>query len=600
MRAEIPLGAIMVVLLLSSALYLWTKDVVSFPYSLDDVGMIGQMVLSVSKVDLIEAGQYNLPWSGKTWLITLVVNPQEAESLIAKMGYMEDTVPKEQIASDNMQAKYDLKIRITPVKQECIYGPDFSTYRRLVPVRVYHKQWDLGSGLLCPHADDWKTAIVEQYKKDLLDMGYDDVAYDCTYYCSGVPKHAWLVCDFIAEKMGNNIGEAKLTLKSLYVKDRIKVSAGYKTATGEATDKIDVSSSNPTALLMYGSQVVGKVDLVGYLKASSFCPEGSNYYVFNNGQGWKVVPENDYTRLINMIQPLEQGNLQLNECLYIHSYDDFYKCAQAYKRYADTVNNFLSSINNRTPVISGKVASRPTASEYSASYFFAIEPDDPVVYSMYRMYLKADWVGILVSAAKPDITSVSPTSITLTGPESKTVSVTVKNTGDEGGVIVKVVCSNDFLVDGKSSTSKSDTIPAGGTKTFYFNISYGGSGRSGASSTCTVEAVSSANPTIKDTATFSVIFKPKGVYPPNTTVCITSTSYAKTDQNGNIIPGTEKKCAEGSYCVQTEYGAKCEKEEITPPKPGEGGQEKGGIGGLVIAALVGLGILLAIIIALIV
>lgn len=599
MKAEIPLGALMIVLLLSTTLYIWTKDVVSFEYTMKDVSMLGQMILSVSKVDLIEANQYNLPWSGKTWLITLVVNPQEAESILAKIGYLEDTVPKEEIASNNLQAKYDLKIRITPVVQECIYGPDFSTYRRLVPVRVYTKQWDLGSGLLCPHANDWKDVYAEQYKKELLGMGYDDVAYDCIYYCSGVPKHAWLVCDFIAEKAGDNIGEAKLTLKSLYVKDRISVTAGYKTATGEATDKIDISSSNPTALLMYGTQVVGKVDLVGYLKASTFCPEGSNYFVFNNGQGWKIVPENDYIRLINLIQPLERGNLQLSECEYINSYDDFYRCAQAYKRYADTVNSLLDSINNRPPTISGKPASRPSASEYSASYFFAIKPDDPVVYSMYRMYLKADWVGILVSAAKPEITSVSPTSITLTGPESKTVSVTVRNVGDEGGVIVKVICSNDFLVDGKSSTSKADTIPAGGSRTFYFNVSYGGSGRTSASSTCTVEAVSSANPTIKDTATFTVVFKPIGVYPPNTTVCITSTSYAKTDQNGNIIPGTEKKCPEGSYCVQTEAGARCEKEEITPPTQPQKEQSKSPIS-LLIAAAIGIAIIIAFIIALIV
>ena len=595
MKGRITVGLVIAILLISTALYLWTKDAVSFPYTIHDVKMLGQMILSVSKVNLVEAGNYNLPWSGKTWLVTLVVNPQEAESVIAKLGYLEDTVPKEEIASNGAQAQYDLKIRIVPKTQQCIYGPDFSTMMTWAPVRAFYKEWDLGSGLTCPHADDYGN-YAKQYKQELENSGYSGVGYSCTYYCGGVPKHAYLTCDFIATKSGSNVGIAKLTLKSLYVEDRLSVTAGYKTAEGETRDTIKLGSSNPSAILTYGTTPVGKVDLVGYLKASDFCPEGANYYLYNAGNGWKVIPETTYEKFQYLVEPLLNGKLNLPECTNIGSYDDFYKCKKAMEEYVDNINNYINVFNDSTPVISGKTASRPSAEEYSASYFFAIQPDNPVVYSMYRMYLKASWIGILVSMAKPTITNVSPKTITLTGPESKSISITVKNNGDEGGIILKVICSNDFLVDGKSTSTRADTLPKGGYRTYTFNISYGGSGRKPASTTCTAEVQSSSNPLIKSSSTFSVVFKPKGVYPPNTTVCTTSKTYAKTDNYGNIIPGTEKTCGEGTYCEQTDSGAVCKEEQITPtptPSPATGGTN------YLLYGLVGIMMFMAIIIAII-
>jgi len=571
---QITFGTLLTIVFLSAAVYLWSLDLTDGMerHSPAEYGMLGQMIVSVSRVNLVEAGNYNLPWSGDTWLINLVVNPADAESVIARMGYFEDTIPGEEISADQKQAKYDLKIKFTPVAQECIYGPDMSTFDTRVPVRVQYKEFDLGTATLsCNHANDWQTAIVEPYKQQLLKT-YDDVAWYCVYTCGAdglATKHAYLSCLFALFKEDPGVtGMAQMTLKSLYVKDRVSVTAGYKTATGETKDTIDVSSDNPTTVLYYGSQPVGKVDLVGYLKAKDYCPEGANYRLFSAGSGWKVVPEETWDNLMAYVRPLDIGAPNIPDCSNINDWSDYDRCRSAMQDYSNRANSLINAINNSAPTIDGKAATKPSAIEYSAAYYFAIKPDTPVVYSQYRMYLKADWVGILVSMAQPSVQSVSPTSLTLTGPETKQVSVVVRNDGDEGGVIVKVICSNNFLVDGKSESVRTATLQRGETRTFIYNISYGGDGRMAASTTCTVTAQASANPNISSRATFTALFKPKGIYPPNTTVCITNTTYARTDDAGNIVPGTERTCPEGTYCVDTSGAAKCEQQNVLPPDTG--------------------------------
>ena len=570
-KVQVSSGAIITILFLAGAVYLYSlpmlKAAINANESPAQYGMLGQMILSISQVNVIDASNAGLPWAGKTWLITLTTNPQDAESIIAKTGYLEDTIPKEQIASNGMQAQYDLKIKFTPVTQQCIYGPDITTWDHHVPVKVLYKDWDLGSGLTCPHSGDWQQSYVEPYKQQLLDT-YDDVAYGCTYFCgSGVPKHAYLVCYFTVYKQSPSIGISKMTLKSLYTQDRIDVTAGYKTASGTTTDSITTGSENPTALLKYGSEVVGKVDFVGYLQAKDFCPEGSNYYLFNNGQGWKIVPETLYDQYQNIFSKLDYGQMPAPACDNPQSWDAFNNCKTELSNYIARANDVLNTLNSQQPIIDGKQATKPADIKYSADNYFAIKPDAPVAYGMYRMYLKASWVGILISTAKPQITSITPTSITLTGPESKQVSVLVKNVGDEGGIITKVSCTNGFKVDGLDQSSRSATFEPNESKSFTFTITYGGSGTSPASATCTVVAQSSASPNIKATGTFTVQFKPKGVYPPNTTVCISSTAYARTDASGNIVPGTEHSCPQNSYCEDTPNGAQC-KEQIQPPTNG--------------------------------
>jgi len=597
-------GTILTILFLSAALYISSIGMwQSLPkHSPAEYGVLGQMILSVSKVNLIDASGSNLPWSGETWLINLVVNPQDAESIIARTGYLSDTIPKEELSSNGKQAQYDLRIKFVPQLQQCIYGPDMTTMDYRAPSKVIYKTFDLGTGISCPHASDW-AQFPENYKNDLLNY-YDDVAYACAYYCGpGIPKHAYVACDFLTFKRDpGRTGVGKLTLQSLYVKDKIEVSAGQKTASGTTEDKISTGSGNPTALLRYGSSIVGKVDLVGYLSAGTFCPEGSNYYLFNNGSGWKIVPSTMYSNLYSIIRPLDLGQMPASECLHMSSWYDFDACKNKLKQIADMANNYISYINSSSPTIDGKTATRPSAADYSADYYFAIEPDRSVVYSQYRMYLKASWVGILVSSAKPEITSISPTSLSFTGPETKTLSVTVTNKGDRGGIIAKVRCDNGFEVDGMPESTRTTTLDKGDTTTFTYSISYGGDGTSKASGVCTVTVQSSADPRISQSRTISVIFTPKGEYPPNTTVCISRTTYARTDKYGNIIPGSQKQCGEGTYCDDSRGYATCEK-EITPPTSGgqsPSEQQSTPSTGTIILAVVAVAMIITLIVALVV
>lgn len=609
---QVAVGTILTILFLSAAVYLWSVDMWNYvpKSSPADFGMIGQLILSISKVDIIDASQANLPWSGETWLINLVVTPQEAESIVAKLesqGYIEDTIPKEQIASNGKQAMYDIRIRITPVVQQCIYGPDPTTMKSKVPVKALYKDFDLGSGVTCPHSGDWKS-IVDQYASDLLGV-YDAYTYVCKYYCGpGLPKHAYVVCSFVLYKDDpGRTGIAGMSLESLYVKDKITVTAGPKSASGTAEDTAEInerygtiSSENPSTILYYGSTPVGKVDLAGFLMSGQFCPDAGHYYIANLGDGWKVVPDTLWSDLEKRIDPIEVGQMPVASCTYIDSWSSFDRCKSDLKSYVDSINASISSINTTPQKIKGLPVTRPAAEEYSASTYFAVEPEIPVAYAQYRMYLKASWVGILISTAKPQIDNIYPTSISLTGPESKDLRVTVRNVGDEGGIIVQVSCSGDFLVDGKSESSRTVTLQPQETRDFTFSISYGGVGTSKASGTCMVVAKSSANPNISTLQSVTVVFTPKGIYPPNTTVCISSTAYAKTDSYGNIVPGTEKSCPQGAYCEDTPSGAKCT-EEITPPTGDEVPIPPTGGGGinLLLVGLVAAAIVIALIIAIV-
>lgn len=565
---KVNVGSLLTVLFLAAAVYLWSVDMWNYvpKTSPADYGMIGQMILSLDKVDLVDGSSAGLPWSGETWLVWLSANPQEAESIIARLGYLEDTIPRERLAADGKQAQYDVKIRVQPMTQQCIYGPDPGSMIQYAPLKALYEEFDAGAGLgYCPHANDWWEKFVEPRLEELRNQ-YGDASAVCARVTDGgLPVcHTYVFCIFgVSTYDPGRTGYANLSLKSIYTKDKITISAGFKSASAEVSDDEYVGSARVSKVLYYGGEPIGKIDFSGYLQAPSVCPT-PNHIVFNNGRGWKVIPETMWDRFYSMWSKLESGTLSMDRCMGLGSPSLVSNCREYLQSVADMINNYINSFNELPPEIGGKRAVRPEPVKYSAAYFFAVEPDRPVVYSTYRMYLKASWVGILVSTAKPQIHSVSPRSVSLVGPETKAVTVTVANTGDEGGISVSVRCSNNFLVDGKTESSRSGTFGKGQTKSFTFTISYGGSGTRGAAGTCVVEAVSTANPNIKDTANFTVKFTPKGVYPPNTTVCISRTAYARTDEHGNIIPGTEKLCPEGHYCRDTPSGAECVKESEVP------------------------------------
>lgn len=602
---QITVGSLLAVLFLATAVYLWSADVWNYvpKTSPADYGMIGQMILSLDKVDLVDGSQAGLPWAGDTWLIWLSVNPQDAESIIAKLGYLEDTIPKEELAADGKQAQYDVKIRVQPITQQCIYGPDMSSMVNYAPLMAKYEEFDAGTGIgYCPHKDDWWQVFVEPRLNELRSQ-YGDASAVCARVTDGgFPVcHAYVFCLFgVSAYDPGRVGYANLSLKSLYTKDKVTISAGYKSASTEISNEEYVGTADVSKVLYYGSEPIGKIDFSGYLQAPNFCPS-PNYIVFSNGSGWRLIPETMWSRFYSMWSSLESGTLSIDPCLGAGSSSLISQCRDYLKSQADIINNYINSFNGLQPEIDGKEAVQPEPVEYSSSYFFAIEPDKPVAYSTYRIYLKASWVGILVSAAKPQIQSVYPQSVSITGPETQSVSVTVANVGDVGGISVKVYCNNNFLVDGKSESSRSETFNKGDVKSFSFTVSYGGSANQDAAGTCNVEAISTADPNIKDTATFTVRFTPKGIYPPNTTVCISRTAYARTDDHGMIIPGTERTCPENTYCEDTDNGAQCvEEAQVQPPTITDTTSTQGTSINWILAGIIAAAVVITLLIALVV
>ncbi|HID09282.1 TPA: hypothetical protein EYP13_03565 [Candidatus Micrarchaeota archaeon] len=599
---QLTLKSLLTVLFLAAAVYLWSIDMWNYvPKTTPaDYGMIGQMILSLDKVDLIDGSQAGLPWSGETWLVWLSVNPQEAESVVARLGYLEDVIPKEELADDGKQAQYDVKIRVKPIKQQCIYGPDESTMVYSAPLKVLYKEFDAGAGVVCPHANDWWEVFVEPELERLRSL-YGDASAVCARVTDGgIPIcRAYVMCVFgVSTVDPGRVGYAKLSLKSIYTRDKVTVSAGAKSASAEVSDEGYIGSVDVSKVLYYGSRPIGRIEFTGYLQAPRFCPT-PNHVVFNNGQGWKLIPETQWEQFYTTWRQLDTGTLSMGACSGVGT-GVIASCRDYLQAIADMLNGHLDSFNRTSPWIGNKPAARPDSPNYAAAYFFAVTPDRPVVYSTYRMYLKASWVGILVSTARPHITSVTPRTVTITGPETKNVTVVVENRGDEGGISVKVRCSNNFLVDGQQESSRSDTLAKGATRSFTYSISYGGSGDREASGTCTVTAVSTANPNIRDTATFTVQFTPKGVYPPNTTVCISRTTYARTDSHGNLIPGTEQRCPEDHYCEDTPSGAKCVKEVTPEPDRGSTPGQQSGETNWVLVGIIAAALVITLLIAIIV
>jgi len=249
------------------------------------------------------------------------------------------------------------------------------------------------------------------------------------------------------------------------------------------------------------------------------------------------------------------------ECQYIQDWDAWNTCVSKIKANVNKINSIINSIRNwASNEIDGRPVEDPVPAEYRTGWYVAITPKKPVVFPRYRMYLKADWVGILTKVISIEL-SVSPSAIAIVGPETKTLTVTVRNTSDfEGGATVEVECTGGFIVEGRTKYSTGFTLDKGESKAISLDIGYGGGGTEPATGRCTVTAYPTADPSKKVTKVVSLKFTPKGEWPPNATVCIDSKTMAKTDEYGNLIPGTEKKCPEGYVCKQEGNTAKCEKE----------------------------------------
>lgn len=596
--------AILAVFLLSLITYMATSNLLENPDFYREANKFAQMILSIDKVDLFEATGATLPWSGPTYLIYLAVNTREAEDIIARFGELTQTIDKEDLAVKDTIPKYDVVIKVRPVKQQCIYGADPSTrdyciisYATVEEKDAYYDLSMTESELHNKLVEFCKYEVPSKYASQGVLAGWQGQSY-CQKEGWPFPDkyHCRFVCLAVFKKCDTQIGSAKLTTVATYTKDNVTVVAGPKSATGTLEASVGTGKST---VLYYGNEPVGKIDYVGSLFSGYYCPEGASYYIVNYGTGTKVIPETVYDGAISDIQ--SAVNEDVPECSNITSWDAYNICVEAMKKRLEEINDKIWLIRNwSNNKIAGKKVEDPIPQDYRSDWYVAITPDKPIVYPTYRLYLKASWVGILTKVINVQITKIEPSAVNIVGPETKKVAIHLKNYSSvEGGVTVEVKCTNNFRVNGQDEYSTGFTLNSNEEKVLNVAISYAGGGREKASGTCTVTAYPTANPLNKVSKTFYVSFTPKGIYPPNAVVCIDAYTKARTDEYGNVIPGTEERCPEGYKCVEKVPGqATCEKELGPVGHGGEAGGEEllSGSSKYIIPALVVIGIIIGFII----
>jgi len=566
------------IFVISLITYMATSNLLETPDFYQEANKFAQMIISVDQVELFEATGATLPWSGKTYLIYLAVNTREAEDIIARFGELTQTIDKEDLEVDNTTPKYDVVIKVRPVKQQCIYGADPSTrdYCIVTFATVDEKEMYFDSR---PSQSEQYQELVNfcsnelpsKYASQGVLAGWQGYSF-CA--AEGWPFTKWrcrFVCLGAFKKCDRAVGSAKLTLVATYTQDKVTVKAGPKSATGTLETKVGTGKS---AVLYYGSEPVGKIDYVGSLLSGYYCPEGASYYIVNYGTGTKIIPETTYQALLDDIY--SAVNDPVLECTDITSWDTYNACVSAMRAREATIRNKLQRITQwSSNYIAGRAVEDPIPQDYRSDWYVAITPDKPIVYPTYRLYLKASWVGILTRVVNVQIVKIEPSVVKIVGPETKTVSVRLKNYSPvEGGVTVEFRCTNNFRVNGQSMYSTGFTMNPNEERVLTVDISYAGGGTEKASGTCTVVAYPTANPANRVSKTFYVSFTPRGIYPPNAVVCIDAYTRARTDQYGNIIPGTQERCPEGYKCVEKVPGqATCEK-ELEPPPDDEEEKEK--------------------------
>ena len=282
----------------------------------------------------------------------------------------------------------------------------------------------------------------------------------------------------------------------------------------------------------------------GNLNTGLQCDSQSPYLAAYVDGKWRVISSSKYVEYKSRFGGLEE---EANEPLTL-DHDEAYKIRDKYNSYAEDALRSISfgRMENEGKLDSGRVVK---------------VAKDPVAQPVITLYIKADKLGIVTPRPLPKI--VSTDSECFRTGEYGSISVTVKNTGKEGGPItVRGECQSPFKI--RNSVEK--YVEAG--KTAVFNLEIGADVSTKTLAACVVKAETAEKASEGGStppSTVEACADPQRECTPNTYSCTTEKGLnviKKCSSEG--VYSIYKRCGEGEYCDLSGKTPECRDKDESP------------------------------------
>jgi len=482
--------------------------------------------LSIGQVDLVD---YATEVRSKAWYLTVSQNQMS--------DYAVGTISSEEIKDPETgaHAQKDLKIEMNVDEQTCRY----SIQKVSLMYRAEWKRFDLSW---------WECAILdysraEQECAEWIGSyhGYRQ-STECKVWCFRMIPEAW---------------HGELSTPSLSFKSTIKLTVDGETKTGviNRLEQTEVSFDD----LAYARWV-------GSLSSGDECPKAKEEGVVAAyiDYSWRTTGLEEYNR-------------------YLSAYTNFYSCVSGVNT-DDEAMYCVNNLNNKldAALMYKELRSKGGSVAYTSgtvdSGMVTIKLAKLIQYPVINMWIKADWLGIVMPYGMPDI--VKAYSPPFESGKTGYIHVEVKNVGSAPGSFgVYADCPSPLS---KTETEYTPTLQPGETATVVLDI-YGTSPVE-VKRTCKVVAYDRAKPENRDETNVEVTLYPIGVCPEGERRCKDNTieecingawqpiqvcDYKCDYIDGEPVCITPRTCKTDADCAPGEVcrNGICVPKPPTPPAP---------------------------------
>lgn len=390
--------------------------IIYFTIGVTQQAVSGVNTLSVSQADLQSSNQY---LNGKVWMLTF------SEGGLGQL-YTGTITPSQvgSVTKDGSKTTKNLDIKVIYQDSQCIYPIQSAGSLK----DIYDVNYKEYSCFLSPSLDSAKK-----------DSGISNILYYGKY-----PGLTCFVFGYDTKSVVGNLGQTnKNTDYSIFL-----------TVDGKTAQK-DISTLSGSTSGAVGDY--GYVSYAGNLDSGISCPQTTNTLyvpIYVNGK-WQLGSKQHYDSYVSLVNTAPTSNQASNKILANNLKDEISQVK---------LSQSFGNINNPSSLTNGQII-------YTSSI--------PLIFPVTTLYIKADTIGIYTPVPNFQITSANSDCFK-TGSDNGLISVTLKNSGDEGTYKAYATCQGQF----SSPNSASGSLSSGESRTI--NIPLTATASQKTQGTCTI------------------------------------------------------------------------------------------------------------------
>ena len=392
----------------------------------------GLTITSISKNVPVISSDSDL--SGVWFYITAVSNG--GQSIVGTL------TPQETSSLSGTTTKYPLTIEANSLDEVVNYkiiNTNANVYKYLV--NIQHSDNGYASGCkgfaFLPYRDAPSCSYATSYEIPIYIKGSISGQYLCTRIC-------------VTKKQIGTLGDIEKT----NVVDEMDVAL---TVNGERIVKRISSITKNADFVSSSKGLVAQVQLTQLGWTGNFPPELAQYRALYNTEsntGWTIINRDDVTNYNNVLASVE-GNLAT-------AAGTNYRTDQTATSYENYITGEVNRLANSASLLSAtnQMSSSITNKDDVNNGKLTFSLDRQIGIGNFLIKARADWIGVVISTAKPQI--VSSTCADFRAGDSGKATINVKNIGTATGTFVYYINCPTIK---QSYTPSQITINAGDTKT---------------------------------------------------------------------------------------------------------------------------------------